>query len=144
MGPVPEFIECSQSLFIDLWSVTKQVTFIISLITPWMTKIILYPVYLRDKYVWRKAIMSRVSYFVLSTTYQVQASGGHIQSNAALIVFAVFWTGRLSRYNAISNAGEKKALQSFLEQWQSGRQTCQPVKLSGRPSLTLSIDGPII
>lgn len=66
---------------------------------------------------WRKAIRSRVRFLPLSTTYQEQASRGHIQSNAALIVFAVFWTGHLSRYNAISNAG-KKASQSFVKQWQ--------------------------
>lgn len=88
-----------------------------------------------------KTTGSWVSYFILSATYQEQACRGHIQSNVALIVFAIFWTVRLSRHNAISNVEEE---QSFVEQQQWDRQTCQTIKLSERPSLTLSIDGPII
>ncbi len=44
---------------------------------------------------------------LLSTAYQEPASRGHVQSNAPLIVFAVFGTGPLLQYNAISNAVKK-------------------------------------
>lgn len=51
---------------------------------------------------WGKAFRSLGSYFVQSTANREQRKGGHIQTNASLIVFAVFLTGRLSWHNEIS------------------------------------------
>lgn len=39
--------------------------------------------------------------------YYWQASWGHVRSNAALIEFVVFWTGRLSRHNTIISDGKR-------------------------------------
>lgn len=69
-----------------------------------------------------EAIRSRVSYSVLSATYQEQASRGHIQSNAALIAFAIFWTGPLSRYSVITNAGK----QYYRALWSNGSTAGKP------------------